>query len=69
MVHADATLTAEVSMPSMGHGSPGNVPPTSRGGGFYAGQINQTMLGDWRLHVTIVRGGKALGAVTFDWTL
>lgn len=65
----DATVTAELTMPSMGHGSPGNVPPTSAGGGFYAGQLNQTMLGDWRLRVTIVRAGKSLGTVSFDWTL
>ncbi|MEO9004640.1 MAG: hypothetical protein ABI288_07875 [Ginsengibacter sp.] len=43
-------------MPSMGHGSPNNVDPTSIDGGYYKGRINYTMTGDWRIHFKIRKG-------------
>lgn len=40
-------------MPSMGHGSPNNVNPVSKGNGYYKGTVNYTMTGDWRLHFKV----------------
>jgi len=35
------------TMPSMGHGSPGNVHPVHHDNGWYRGTCNFTMTGDW----------------------
>lgn len=43
----DLTPTVEPTMPSMGHGSPGNVNPTHSNNGLYTGKVNFTMTGDW----------------------
>ena len=40
-------------MPSMGHGSPDNVDPVDSGQGHFAGQVNFTMTGLWRVHLQI----------------
>jgi len=56
----DAEMEMDPEMPSMGHGSPNNVPPVSVGNGHYQGQVNFTMTGDWRLHLTIQRDGEVL---------
>ncbi len=48
----DASLKMVPTMPSMGHGSMGNVHPTSTGGGWYTGRANFTMTGDWQLDLT-----------------
>lgn len=55
-------LTIEVTpeMPSMGHGSPNNVNPAYTTGGRYAGKVNFTMTGDWRLHFKISKGSTVL---------
>lgn len=66
---ADATIADNVEMPSMGHGSPGNVTPASQGGGVYAGKINLTMPGDWRLTLTVSTGGNKLGDAVFDFDI
>ncbi len=40
------------TMPSMGHGSPGNVHPVHHGNGWYRGTCNFTMTGDWDIALT-----------------
>lgn len=52
----DFTIIMEPEMPSMGHGSPNNVPPTHKGNGHYVGKVNFTMTGDWRIHLNLSRG-------------
>lgn len=54
------TIEFEPVMPSMGHGSPNNLNPTSAGKGFYNGKVNYTMTGDWRLHFKIKSGTTVL---------
>lgn len=66
---SDATLKGTPEMPSMGHGSPGNVDPSGVGGGFYEGKLNLTMPGDWRLNLAVSLGGKSIGTAVFDWML
>lgn len=55
-------LTAEIipEMPSMGHGSPNNVNPVHLSNGHYAGTVNFTMTGDWRIHLTIKKDGRLI---------
>lgn len=57
---SDLTVAFTPEMPSMGHGSPNNVDPQSKGRGFYQGQANFTMTGDWRLHFKISSGETVL---------
>jgi hypothetical protein len=66
---ADAVLTATPDMPSMGHGSQGNVAPTHTSGAVYSGQLHLTMPGDWRLTLQLERAGQALGNAVFEWNL
>jgi hypothetical protein len=47
-------------MPSMGHGSPNNVNPTSTGKGHYKGKVNFTMTGEWKINVAIKKGGSTV---------
>jgi len=50
---ADSSLTISNTpeMPSMGHGSPGNIDPVHTGRGHYKGKVNFTMTGLWRLNL------------------
>lgn len=41
------TVVMDVSMPSMGHGSPNNIAPKFERRGRYRGQVNFTMYGEW----------------------
>lgn len=41
-------------MPTMGHGSPGNVNPTHSANGYYTGKIDFTMDGWWRVYMKLV---------------
>lgn len=45
----DVQLLMTPTMPSMNHGSRGNVDPTSSGLGWYTGNVNFTMTGDWQI--------------------
>jgi hypothetical protein len=45
----DLTPYLTPTMPSMGHGSNGNVDPTHKHDGTYSGKVNLTMTGDWDL--------------------
>ncbi|GAA0892788.1 hypothetical protein GCM10009122_24670 [Fulvivirga kasyanovii] len=47
------TMGIEPEMPSMGHGSPNNVDPVSKGNGRYAGSVNFSMSGDWAIWLTV----------------
>jgi hypothetical protein len=42
-------------MPSMGHGSPNNINPTLISNGHYAGKVNFTMTGLWRIHINLYK--------------
>jgi YtkA-like len=53
-------LYQEPTMPSMGHGSEGNVSPTYRVGGRYDGKISFNMTGDWRIDMTVRQGNSML---------
>ncbi|MBK8881190.1 MAG: FixH family protein [Bacteroidales bacterium] len=56
---SDDTYTIEITpeMPSMGHGSPNNVNPSSIGNGHYKGKVNFTMTGEWRVNVLVKKDG------------
>ena len=50
----DATFSMEPDMPSMQHGSNNNVAPTTVDSeGLYAGKVNFTMTGQWRVTVEL----------------
>ena len=51
------TVVLDPEMVSMGHGSPNNIDPISTGNGYYEGQVNLTMSGDWRFHLELSRAG------------
>lgn len=51
------TVEIEPEMVSMGHGSPNNVNPLLTANGHYAGKVNFTMSGDWRIHVKLRKDG------------
>lgn len=44
-------MEMEPEMPSMGHGSPNNVNPVSKGNGLYTGAVNFTMTGYWKINL------------------
>ncbi len=57
----DVELTFEPEMPSMGHGSPGNVQAVAQDSlpaGHRLGKVNFTMTGDWRLHLRVTSQTK-----------
>ena len=64
---ADLTFEITPEMPAMGHGSPGNVNPTSQGGGHYLGTVNFTMPGPWTVTVVAKRGQEVLGETEFEY--
>ncbi len=57
----DMTIEIIPEMPSMGHGSPNNVNPVLTTDGHYAGTVNFTMTGSWRVHMNFTREGRAIG--------
>lgn len=61
------TLEIAPSMPTMGHGSPGNENPVATGDGHYAGLVNFTMAGPWQVVVTASREGGTLGEVVLEY--
>lgn len=65
----DAALTVTPEMPSMGHGSTGNVDPVYTKDGFYAGKANFSMPGTWRIKLHLARTGQDVGNAEFNWTL
>lgn len=66
----DYTIEIEPTMPSMGHGSPNNVNPVLTSNGHYAGKVNFTMTGLWRIHLLIKKGTAVVdSSAYFDITL
>lgn len=61
----DLVVTATPDMPSMGHGSTGNVDPVHVAAGRYDGSVNLTMPGTWRIVLAFARDGVELGAVEY----
>ncbi|MDZ7847879.1 MAG: FixH family protein [Owenweeksia sp.] len=49
----DFQVEIEPTMPSMGHGSPDNINPVHVANGLYAGKVNFTMSGHWKVAVTL----------------
>lgn len=43
----------EPEMPSMGHGSNGNINPVFTNNGMYEGTVSFNMTGDWRIHLAL----------------
>lgn len=65
----DLTISATPDMPSMGHGSTGNVDPVHVAAGRYDGSVNLTMPGTWRVKLSFARGGLTLGSVEYTLDL
>lgn len=65
----DLSIHMTPEMPTMGHGSPNNVNPTHVGDGHYEGEVNFTMTGFWRVHLTLLRGADTVqSGIYFDIT-
>ena len=64
----DATLALDPEMPSMGHGSPGSVPPILTAPGRYEGSLSFSMAGPWETTVTVTEAAAVLGAPVFTTT-
>lgn len=54
---SDMVIEMTPEMVSMGHGSPNNISPVAIGNGYYDGEVNFTMTGDWRLHFHLEQNG------------
>lgn len=66
----NVNISIEPEMPTMNHGSPGNVNPTSVGGGQYEGTVNFTMTGYWKVNIDISRNGNVVkNDLYLDYTL
>lgn len=65
----DLTITATPEMPSMGHGSSGNVDPVHSADGLYGGTANFSMAGDWVLHLDLKAGDVSVGQVDYAFDL
>lgn len=57
----DLTTEVELLMPSMGHGSSGNVSPVHTANGLYIGKVNFNMTGDWQITLKLKRGEDMIG--------
>lgn len=62
-------LDHEPTMPSMGHGSEGNVAPVYRANGRYDGKISFNMTGDWRIDIAAKQGNTMLLETFFFFIL
>ncbi len=62
-------LTLEITpeMPTMGHGSPGNENPVAAGDGHYAGLVNFTMAGPWKVTVALSGEAGTLGEAVLEY--
>jgi hypothetical protein len=58
---ADATIHMVPSMPSMGHGSTGNVDPVLVTSGVYQGTLGFSMTGTWETRITFSRPASGGG--------
>lgn len=64
-------LTLEITpeMPTMGHGSPGNENPVATGDGHYAGLVNFTMAGPWKITVALSSEAGTLGEAVLEYAV
>ncbi len=62
----NAVISFHPWMPSMDHGSSNNVSPVHQSDGFYKGQVNFNMTGDWQLRFDIQINGMTIDRRTFD---
>ena len=62
----DFIIVMDPQMTSMGHGSPNNISPVSIGNGYYKGQANFTMTGDWRLNLDLIKAGDTIVMANID---
>lgn len=62
----NADIEFEPWMPSMDHGSNNNVNPEHQGSGFYQGEVNFNMTGDWELRFEISRNGNTIGSPVIE---
>lgn len=60
------TIYMDPQMTSMGHGSPHNISPVDVGNGVYAGKVNYTMTGDWRLNLDLIKEGDTIVNANID---
>ncbi len=63
----DLVFAMTTEMPSMGHGSSGNVSPTRGDDGLYRGTAVFSMAGDWVVHLDVI--GSDVSLATFDFPL
>ena len=59
------TTTIEPTMPSMDHGSEGNVDPVHIHDGWYEGRVNFTMTGEWDLALDLFTNEELMTATNF----
>ena len=62
----DLQVRINPQMPSMDHGAPNNIDPIHISGGHYAGKVNFTMTGEWRLDFELHKGTFLLGSRFFE---
>lgn len=65
----DLTVRVTPEMPTMGHGSSGNVDPIHQENGNYRGEVNLTMSGLWIIDFVLLREGVPLGEVHYELEL
>lgn len=61
----NATVVMTPSMPSMGHGSHGNINPTHVSDGIYQGTVNYSMSGEWKVDFAATLGTTQLIHTSF----
>lgn len=62
----NAKMEFEPWMPSMDHGSSNNVSPIHKENGFYIGQVNFNMTGDWELRFDLEIDGVEIDQQAFE---
>lgn len=62
----NASMKLEPTMPSMGHGSMGNIDPVPTGNSWYTGKVNLTMTGDWQYAVTMTTADSQTISTAFQ---
>lgn len=62
----NASMQFEPWMPSMDHGSSNNVSPVHEENGFYKGQVNFNMTGDWELRFDLTINGEEIDQKVFE---
>jgi len=61
------SIKMEPEMPSMGHGSFGNIDPIETVNGHYKGTVVFNMVGDWRIHMEVQEKGVVIkDGIYFD---